>query len=181
MKIVNFNQKQWRQDFAAYVKDKLNWSSARVTKSEVIEKGHYDNSLGEYLTSLKEFTVINGSGDEVKIQYYHDCVVGEDGMYYTDRDFDLVYEYLKEAEKEPLWLVMSEFFYKHKCNSGVISHDKDFYAFRKQKKLYRIYRKTENDFKVEIEEVKNFQYVDLKVIENLKSFEEVENTILQYF
>ena len=34
MQVVNFNQKQWRQDFAAYVKDKLDWSSARVTKSE---------------------------------------------------------------------------------------------------------------------------------------------------
>lgn len=181
MLIVNFNQKQWRQDFAAYVKEKLDWSSARVTKSEVIEKGHYDNSLGEYITSLKEFRVINGSGGEVKIQYYHDCVVGEDGMSYTDRDFNLIYDYLKEAEKEPLWLLMSDFFYKNKCNSGLISHDKDYYAFRKKQKLYRIYRKSNTDFKLEVEKVINFQYVDLKVIDNLKSLEEVKNTILQYF
>ncbi len=181
MLIVNFNQKQWRQDFAAYVKDKLDWSSARVTKSAVIEKGHYDNALGEYLTSLKEFKVINGTGEEVKIQYYHDCIVGEDGMSYTDRDFDLVYEYLKEAEKEPLWLLMSKFFYKHKCNTGVISHDKDFYAFKKRKKIYRIYRKSDNTFRIEIEEVINFQYVSLKVLDNLKNQKELEDTILKYF
>lgn len=181
MLVVNFNQKKWRQDFAAYVKDKLDWSSARVTKSKVIEKGYYDNSLGERLSSLKEFRVINGSGGEVKIQYYHDCVVGEDGMSYTDRDFNLVYEYLKEAEKEPLWLLMSDFFYKNKCNSGLISHDKDYYAFRKKQKLYRIYRKNDNTFKLEIEEVHLFQYVYLKTIDNLNSIEELENTILQYF
>ena len=99
MSVVNFNQKQWRQDFAAYVQDKLGWSSSRVTKSKVIKKAYYDNSLGEHITSLKEFRVINGSGNEVKIQYYHDCVVGEEGMFYIDRDFNLVYEYLKDKKK----------------------------------------------------------------------------------
>ena len=181
MLVVNFNQKQWRQDFAAYVKNKLDWSSARVTKSKVIEKAHYDNSLGEYIASLKEFSVINGSGGEVKIQYYQDCVVGEDGMSYTDRDFNLVYAYLKETEKEPLWLLMSDFFYKNKCNSGLISHDKDYYAFRKKQKLYKIYRKSDNKFKLVIEEVHLFEYVNLKTIDNLDSIEELENTILQYF
>lgn len=181
MQVVNFNQKQWRQDFAAYVKDKLDWSSARVTKPEVIKKGYYDNSLGERLSSLKEFRVINGTGGEVRIQYYHNNIVGEDGMTYTNRDFELVYNYLKEAEKEPLWLLMSDFFYKNKCNSGLISKDKDYYAFRKRKKLYRVYRKDNDKFKLEIEEVHLFEYVDLKVIDNLNSIEEVENTILQYF
>lgn len=181
MQVVNFNQKQWRQDFAAYVKDKLDWSSARVTKPEVIKKGYYDNSLGERLSSLKEFRVNNGTGGEVRIQYYHNNIVGEDGMTYTDRDFELVYNYLKEAEKEPLWLLMSDFFYKNKCNSGLISEDKDYYAFRKRKKLYRVYRKDNDKFKLEIEEVHLFEYVDLKTIDNLNSIEEVENTILQYF
>ena len=181
MSVVNFNQKQWRQDFAAYVQDKLGWTSSRVTKSKVIKKAYYDNSLGEHITSLKEFRVINGSGNEVKIQYYHDCVVGEEGMFYIERDFNLVYEYLKEAEKEPLWLLMSDFFYKNRCNSGLISHDKDYYAFRKKSKLYRIYRKNDNKFKLEIEEVHLFEYVDLKIIDNLNSIEELESTILQYF
>lgn len=181
MQVVNFNQKQWRQDFAAYVKDKLDWSSARVTKSEVIKKSYYDNSLEERLSSLKEFRVINGTGGEVRIQYYHNNIVGEDGMTYTDRDFELVYNYLKEAEKDPLWLLMSDFFYKNKCNSGLISGDKDYYAFRKRKKLYRVYRKDNDKFKLEIEEVHLFEYVDLKTIDNLNSIEEVENTILQYF
>lgn len=181
MQVVNFNQKQWRQDFAAYVKDKLDWSSARVTKSEVIKKGYYDNSLEERLSSLKEFRVINGTGGEVRIQYYHNNIVGEDGMTYTDRDFELVYNYLKEAEKDPLWLLMSDFFYKNKCNPGLISGDKDYYAFRKRKKLYRVYRKDNDKFKLEIEEVHLFEYVDLKTIDNLNSIEEVENTILQYF
>lgn len=88
---------------------------------------------------------------------------------------------LKEAEKDPLWLLMSNFFYKNKCNSGLISDDKDYYAFRKKQKLYRIYRKDNNKFKLEIEEIHLFKYVDLKTIDNLDSIEEVENTILQYF
>lgn len=181
MLLVNFNKKQWRQNFAAYIKDKLNWTSARVTKSKVIEKAHYDKSLGEYITSLKEFSVINETGGEVKIQYYHDNIIGEDGMAYTDRDFNLVYDYLRETEKKPLWLLMSDFFYKNKCNSGLISDDKDYYAFRKKQKLYRIYRKSDNKFKLEIEEVHFFEYVDLKTIDNLNSIEEVEDTILQYY
>lgn len=44
-----------------------------------------------------------------------------------------------------------------------------------------IYRKNDNTFKLEIEEVHLFQYVDLKTIDNLNSIEELENTILQYF
>lgn len=88
---------------------------------------------------------------------------------------------LKESKKDPLWLLMSDFFYKNKCNSGLISHDKDYYAFRKKQKLYRIYHKNDNTFKLEIEEVHLFQYVDLKTIDNLNSIEKLENTILQYF
>ena len=156
MEVVNFNKKQWRQDFATYVKNKLGWNHARVTKSIVIEKSHYDNSLGEYITSLKEFSVINGTGDEVKIQYYHDSIVGEDGMYYTDRDFNLVYDYLEEIKKEPLWFLLNDFFYRNKCNNGFISQDKDFYAFVKKNNRYRVYRKSDTNFTIEVETVKYF-------------------------
>lgn len=174
---VNFNQKKWRQDFAWYVKEKLNWDSARVTKSEIKEKGHYDNSLGEYLTSLKEFRVINSQGERVVIQYYHDCVVGEDGMDYTDRDFNLVYEYLQEIEKTPLWYLLSDFFYKHRCHTGVISRDKDYYAFVKNNNRYRVYRITDTNFTIEVETIKYFECINIKKIENIESITEVEKRL----
>lgn len=174
---VNFNQKQWRQDFAYYVKEKLEWDTSRVTKSKVIEKGHYDNSLGDYISSLKEFRVINGCGEEVIIQYYFDCTVGEDGMEYTDRDFNLVYEYLQEIEKIPLWYLLSDFFYKHKCHNGAITRDKDFYSFVKNNNQYRVYRINDSNFTIEKETIKYFECIIVNKIENIPSIKEVEKKL----
>ena len=35
--VVNFNQKQWRQDIASFIVNKLNWYDARVSRSKKID------------------------------------------------------------------------------------------------------------------------------------------------
>lgn len=59
---INFNEKQWRQDFAAYVKAKRFWSRARVTRSKVDP-----NSVGN--EGIKYFEVYDGYGGNVKVKY----------------------------------------------------------------------------------------------------------------
>lgn len=62
---VNFNQKQWRQDFGAYVRDHLYWDAkVRVSRSRGIGKGP-----NLYTKGVKQFEVYNGVGGEVSVQY----------------------------------------------------------------------------------------------------------------
>lgn len=61
--IVNFNQKQWRQDLASYIVTKLNWFDARVSKSKVIEKSELYNN------AVKEFEIYTRNGNSFKIKY----------------------------------------------------------------------------------------------------------------
>ncbi|MCX4365085.1 MAG: hypothetical protein OSJ70_04870 [Bacilli bacterium] len=60
---INFNQKQWRQDLAAFISKKLNWTHTRVTRSKIIE-------IKEDLKdTIKEFEVFSTSYGTITIQY----------------------------------------------------------------------------------------------------------------
>ena len=61
--VVNFNQKQWRQDFASFIVNKLNWFDARVTRSKLIE----DKSV--YKEAIREFEIYTAGGETFKVQY----------------------------------------------------------------------------------------------------------------
>lgn len=56
--VVNFNQKQWRQDLASYIANKLNWIDVRVTRSKYVEE---DNT--------KEFEIFDFSDRKITIKY----------------------------------------------------------------------------------------------------------------
>ena len=56
---INFNQKQWRQDLAAFVKEKKFWGETNVTRSKIIDKKE----------GIKEFNIYSGYGLDVIIKY----------------------------------------------------------------------------------------------------------------
>lgn len=80
---INFNQKQWRQDFAAFVKEKMFWNIAKVTRS----KATSNNPLQR---GIKIFEVYNSYGGSVKVEYK------EGNQIVNATDIELTYEYLKE-------------------------------------------------------------------------------------
>lgn len=80
---INFNQKQWRQDFAAFVSKKLYWFPTRVTRSKTIEKKTAYNDV------VKEFYAYNGYGGEVIVRY-----TNKNDIIYTSNE-DLLNEYFK--------------------------------------------------------------------------------------
>lgn len=74
---INFNYKQWRQDFGAYVKEKLFWdATTKVTRARVV-----DNS--------KEFSIYYRYGDVV-VRF-----TNERNVVYCSRK-ELMDNYLKE-------------------------------------------------------------------------------------
>lgn len=78
-----------------------------------------------------------------------------------------------------LWYLMSDFFYKHKCTNGYIDFkDPNLYAFKKNKYLFKIRRINNHDYRLRV--IKQVKYKDILYYQ-LKSLEEVENIILQYF
>lgn len=78
-----------------------------------------------------------------------------------------------------LWYLMSDFFYKHKCTNGYIdSATPDYYAFKKNKFIIRIWRINDKKYKMTILNIKTGTE---SIFEYLESLMEVENTILQYF
>lgn len=56
---IDFNQKNWRQDLAAFVKKKLNWDwrSTRVTRSKLISN------------EVKQFKIFDQYGRTIDIRY----------------------------------------------------------------------------------------------------------------
>lgn len=59
---INFNQKQWRQDIAAFIRDCKKWTSTRVTRSKIISE---DKSK-----TIKEFQIFNENNNEFfNVQY----------------------------------------------------------------------------------------------------------------
>jgi hypothetical protein len=87
--IVNFNQKQWRQDFAAFIRKKLFWdSTTMVTRSKAKTKG-----VNLITKGIKMFEVYNGYGGSIKVEYQN-----ENEILYTTNP-DLVNKYLEERKK----------------------------------------------------------------------------------
>lgn len=60
---INFNQKQWRQDLAAFIGKKRFWFYARVTRSNTIEK------KTNYNDAIKEFRIYDTKGSEEVVRY----------------------------------------------------------------------------------------------------------------
>ncbi len=60
----------------------------------------------------------------------------------------------------------------------LISEDKDYYVFRKNNYFFRVRRINNNDYRLRV--IKQAKYKDILYFQ-LKSLEEVKNTILQYF
>lgn len=58
---VNFNQKQWRQDIAAWIRDCNLWPSARVTRSKIVSE--------ENNKVIKEFKIFNENDSCFCVQY----------------------------------------------------------------------------------------------------------------
>lgn len=83
---VNFNQKQWRQDFGAFIRSKLFWDgTTRVSRAKAPSKG--PNSITK---GIKQFEVYNRYGGNVSIQFQN-----ENEVLSTTHE-DLVKEYFKE-------------------------------------------------------------------------------------
>lgn len=61
---INFNQKQWRQDLASFVHDKLFWPATRVTKARII-------SGRRTADEVREFQIYNSNGIDVTVRYKH--------------------------------------------------------------------------------------------------------------
>lgn len=72
---INFNQKQWRQDLASYIHDKLFWSATRVTKSRTI-------SGRRTVNEIKEFQIYNSNGINITVKYKHQ----NDVLYSSDKE-----------------------------------------------------------------------------------------------
>lgn len=82
---INFNQKQWRQDFADFVKRKLSWTGETVvTRSKALTKG-----INIYYKGIKSFEISNVNGGSVYVEY-------QDGNVVTNTTArDLIDEYLE--------------------------------------------------------------------------------------
>lgn len=84
---INFNQKQWRQDFGAYVKDKLFWSADVKVSRARAEKGP---STYAKVKGVKSFEVYNTFGGSVVVHFENNNKIIS-----SNRE-DLINSYLEE-------------------------------------------------------------------------------------
>lgn len=61
--VVNFNQKQWRQDLASFIVNKLNWFDVRVSRSKMVEKSTKLND------GVREFEIYDNQNNILKVKY----------------------------------------------------------------------------------------------------------------
>lgn len=61
--VVNFNQKQWRQDLASFIVNKLNWFDVRVSRSKMVEKSTKLND------GVREFEIYDNQNNIFKVKY----------------------------------------------------------------------------------------------------------------
>lgn len=80
--IVNFNEKQWRQDFASFVEKKKFWFITKVTRSKAISQRIKDKGI-------KWFDVYNEYGNIVRVTYKNNNTI------LKTTDAEIVDEYLK--------------------------------------------------------------------------------------
>ncbi len=81
---VNFNHKQWRQDFASFIRSKKYWNFVRCSRSKIIEKATDINP------AIKEFEVFDKYGGSFTITYKNECEI------ISSTDNNLVNEYLEK-------------------------------------------------------------------------------------
>lgn len=81
---IDFNQKQWRQDLAAFISQKEYWYRTKVSRSKTVEK------KTKYNSSIREFKVFDGCGGNVQIRY-----TNKNEIIYTTND-ELVALYFQE-------------------------------------------------------------------------------------
>lgn len=63
--LINFNQKQWRQDLGAYIRNKLFWDgTTRVSRAKSLTKGPNIITKG-----IKSFEIYNAYGGSVKVEF----------------------------------------------------------------------------------------------------------------
>lgn len=83
---INFNQKQWRQDFGAFIRSKLFWDGTTlVTRSKAKSKGPNLITKG-----IRTFEVYNAYGGSVIVEYQN-----ENEVLYTTHE-DLIKQYFEE-------------------------------------------------------------------------------------
>lgn len=62
--------------------------------------------------------------------------------------------------------------------SAVFDEDKDFYIFKNKNDFFRVRKINDHDYRLRV--IRRVKYRDI-LFHQLKSLEEVKNTILQYF
>ena len=60
--IINFNFKEWRQDFASYVQENKYWREVGVTRARALDGNFYNKGI-------KKFEVFNRYGGSVKVSF----------------------------------------------------------------------------------------------------------------
>lgn len=81
--VVNFSQKQWRQDFAAFVRTKKFWDFTRVTRARAVSNNPLDRGI-------KSFEVYNRYGGNVTVTFQ------DENKIVSSSNLELVEEYLSE-------------------------------------------------------------------------------------
>ena len=61
--VVNFNQKQWRQDLAAFIEERLKWNNVRVTRSKSINT---DKNTANLIKKFEIYSLNNSCVVEYK-------------------------------------------------------------------------------------------------------------------
>lgn len=80
---VDFNQKQWRQDFAAYVKEKKFWDVAKVTRAKIVSNNSREKGI-------KYFEIFNTYGGNIVVTFSNNYQI------VNSNEKELITEYLKE-------------------------------------------------------------------------------------
>ena len=81
--IISFNQKQWRQDFASFVRENRFWNMTRVTRSRAISNNPLDKGI-------KSFEVYDQYGRSVQVTYK------DDNSVISSTDEEIVKKYFEE-------------------------------------------------------------------------------------
>lgn len=81
---INFNHKQWRQDFASFVRSKKFWNFVRVSRAKIIEKAT------DLIPAIKEFEVFDKYGGSFTVRYKNECEI------ISSTDDNLMNEYLEK-------------------------------------------------------------------------------------
>lgn len=80
---INFNEKQWRQDLAFFIKEKQFWDITKVTRSKAINSNPLDRGI-------KSFEVYDQCGHSIKVIYKNEREI------VSATDLDLIQKYFIE-------------------------------------------------------------------------------------